>query len=86
MSDYSWLREPRKRKDHSNNNDLAEKFREFRVKSGLTQDKLADKANVGLAQVRKLEQGNHNVSFSTIKDVCKILNVDIVLLELEAGD
>ena len=76
---------PRRRKGHENNNELAEKFRELRNKAGLTQDKLANKANVGLAQVRKLEQGSHNVSFSTIKDVCKILNADFFIYELK-GD
>ena len=44
---------------------------------------LARKAEVGLAQIRKLEQGNHNVSFSTIKTVCKTLDADIYIDQLD---
>lgn len=71
----------RLREGHRNDNTLAKKFRELRKKAGFTQVELAEKAEVGLAQIRKLEQGNHNVSFSTIKTVCETLEADIFIME-----
>jgi transcriptional regulator with XRE-family HTH domain len=71
------------REGHRNDNTLAKKFRELRKKAGFTQVELARKAEVGLAQIRKLEQGNHNVSFSTIKTVCKTLDADIYIDQLD---
>ena len=72
----------RLREGHRNDNTLAEKFRELRKKAGFTQVELAQKAEVGLAQIRKLEQGNHNVSFSTIRTVCQTLDADIIIKEV----
>lgn len=74
-------KKPRTRTGHYNDNTLAQKFRELRKKAGYTQVELAKKAEVGLAQIRKLEQGNHNVSFSTIKTVCRTLEADIQIVE-----
>lgn len=71
----------RLREGHRNDNTLAKKFRELRKKAGFTQVELAERADVGLAQIRKLEQGNHNVSFSTIKTVCETLDADIFIKE-----
>ena len=81
ITEFITDKKPRLREGHRNDNTLAQKFRELRKKAGFTQVELAEKAEVGLAQIRKLEQGNHKVSFSTIKTVCDTLDADIFIKE-----
>jgi len=52
-------------------------YREYR---GLTQNELAEKANISLAMIRKIESGQSEGSVSTIKAIAAALNLDVDLL------
>lgn len=78
-SKKDYEKKPRLRVGHAKDNAMAQTFRELRQAAGFTQVELAKKADVGLAQIRKLEQGNHNVSFNTIRVVCTTLGAQIII-------
>ena len=48
---------------------LANFVKEERKKIGLTQEEFADRAGVALTVVRKIEQGNENLSLSKVNQV-----------------
>ena len=68
-------------RSNENDNRLSEKMRLFRVEMGLTQKELAENASIGLAQVRKLEQGQTNASLTTLLKICNVLRVEIDLVK-----
>lgn len=45
---------------------LAERLKEERIKAGLTQHQLAEKAGVGRSSISNIERGNAHVSFDTM--------------------
>jgi len=50
-----------------------------RKKSGLTQKQLADLAGVGKTVVFDIEHGKETVQFSSLQNVCQVLNISIQL-------
>ncbi len=48
---------------------LADQVKTLRVDSGLTQEELANEAEVGIAQLRKIEQGKTSVNLNTLLKV-----------------
>jgi y4mF family transcriptional regulator len=50
-----------------------------RKKSGLTQRQLADLAGVGKTVVFDIEHGKETVQFSSLQNVCQVLNISIQL-------
>ena len=56
---------------------MKNKIKELRVKLGMTQEELADKANVRRETVVFLEQGKYNPSLKLAHDVAKALKSKI---------
>lgn len=52
-------------------------YREYR---GLTQTELAEKANISLSMIRKIEGGKSEGSINTVKAIAKALSLDVDLL------
>ena len=61
--------------------DLLKKFglnvKIARMKSGLTQEQLAEKMNIHWTYIAKIETGKINMSLGKILELAKALNVDI---------
>ena len=56
---------------------LGHVFKKARLDKGLTQSQLADKAGVYTNSYAKIERGEQNPSYSTIKKLTKVLDLDI---------
>lgn len=54
---------------------FAEKLAKLRKERGLTQDELADKIGVGIAQMRRYEKGASSPTLEVIKNMAKTLGV-----------
>ncbi|MFW7379764.1 MAG: helix-turn-helix domain-containing protein [Oligoflexus sp.] len=70
----------RKRKTQRTS-DLAEQIKSLRIERGLTQEELAEDAGVGVAQIRKLEQGQSNVNLTTLLKLLKALKGSIQIVD-----
>jgi transcriptional regulator with XRE-family HTH domain len=55
-------------------------FKEARLKKGLTQVEVAEKAGIHWNTVAKIEREEQKPEFATIKSIAKILNVNIAEL------
>lgn len=64
---------------------LGKKIKELRKAKGITQEGLANEAEIGLAQVKRIEAGNVNTSISSIYRITVALNISLSKLfeELE---
>jgi putative transcriptional regulator len=51
-----------------------ERLRDKRLEKGLTQAKLANKVGVSLEQIKSLEYGRVNPSFTLMQSICSVLN------------
>lgn len=52
-------------------------FKEARLKKGLTQVEVADKANLHWNTIAKVEREEQEPEFVTIKKIAKVLGIDI---------
>ncbi len=59
---------------------VAANVRQLRGVAGLTQDQLAERANLATRHVQKLEAGSVNATFKTVAALAKALDVDASLL------
>ena len=57
-------------------NDIGKNIKFYRNKAGLTQEKLATRANVSTNYIALIEGGKRNPRPSTIDDIAKSLNID----------
>jgi transcriptional regulator with XRE-family HTH domain len=64
-------------KNRNNKNLIAfgSHLQKLRIKRGLSQEELADRANLAYTTINRLENGNLNTGISTIFDLAKGLNV-----------
>lgn len=61
---------------------LSELLNKERIKIGLTQIEFARKLGTGVKTVRKIEQGNLNLNFKTLKYIFNAVGLDLVPQEL----
>lgn len=70
------------RKRHAkHSNQLSEQMKALRIDRGLTQEELAEEAQVGIAQVRKLEQGKTNINLTTLIKILMTLKGSIQIVD-----
>ena len=55
---------------------IGDRLRDLRVRRALTQEELADKANVGTNTVARLERNDTEPHLSTLRKLASALNVD----------
>ena len=57
-------------------------IREIRAKLGLTQDELADRVNISVSSISKLERGkyNNNIPLSMLIMIAEGLRIDVSML------
>ena len=55
-------------------------FRKYRRVAGLTQESIAEKANVTIEYLSKLENGTYNARITTIIDLCRAVSITPTLL------
>ena len=60
---------------------IGEKIKKIRKSFGLTQEQLAEKADMDYKYLSKIENGLHLPNYSTIKKISNALNVNIDLSE-----
>lgn len=57
--------------------EIGERFKEYRLRYGLTQKKLSDLTCVSVTTISKLENGNlYDISFSTLFKLLHMVNLD----------
>ncbi|MDR2948635.1 MAG: helix-turn-helix domain-containing protein [Prevotella sp.] len=56
---------------------VGEKIAEIRKRKGLTQDEVAERANVNLRTVQRIESGETDPRGYTLSSICKVLEVNI---------
>ncbi len=59
--------------------DLLMKFKEAREKAGLTQEELAEKANVNRTTLSRIETGVRNATIGTLMKLAKAMNMDLTI-------
>ena len=47
------------------------------VRSGFTQEQLANELGIEISQISRIDRGVVNTSFSTLYSISKVLNVDV---------
>jgi putative transcriptional regulator len=55
---------------------LAKRVKELRMEHGLTQEELANEAEIGIAQLKRIETANINTSVSSLYRIIKAFNVN----------
>ena len=55
---------------------IGERIRKARVDSNLTQENLAEKLDVSVAFVSRIECGTTHVNLTRLSEICSILNID----------
>jgi transcriptional regulator with XRE-family HTH domain len=53
------------------------RLRDLRISNGLSQEQLANEANIPLSQVGRIERGEINPTLSTINALAKALKIDL---------
>ena len=53
---------------------------QLRSKAGMTQDRLAEKANLSIDSIRRIEKGSRSPSFDSLERIADALGVDLVEL------
>lgn len=59
--------------------DIKEKLKHRRMYLGISQQELAEMAEVGVATVKDIERGKGNPSLSTLEKLCDVLGLEIDL-------
>lgn len=52
----------------------------YRLKRGLSQEKLAELSGLHRTYIGSVERGERNISINNIEKICKALNVDVTQL------
>jgi len=65
---------------------FAEKLAKIRKGKGLTQQEMAQKAGVGIAQIRRYEKGKSSPTLEVIKNIAKTLGVSADELIFDQGE
>ncbi len=65
---------------------FAEKLTKFRKDKGFTQQELAKKARIGIAQIRRYEKGKSSPTLDVIKNIAKTLSVSTDELIFDEGE
>ena len=55
---------------------LGQKIQQLRIKKALTQQELCDKAEIARSQLTRLEQGDLNITVSTLNAIATALDVE----------
>ncbi len=59
---------------------FGKRLRELRIKKGLSQEELANTAEIPINQIGRIERGEINTTLVTIKAISDSLNIDVVEL------
>jgi len=61
---------------------LTKNIKYYRIKANLTQEQLAEKADLSVSYIKKLESAKEfkNITFNTFSKIAKALDIDIQLL------
>ena len=59
--------------------EIGSAVRTIRIKRGMSQDELADKAGITLINVDKIENGKYNYPIDVLVEICKALETHIYL-------
>ena len=65
---------------------FAEKLAKLRKDKGFTQQELAQRAGIGIAQMRRYEKGNSSPTLEVIKNIAKTLAVTADELTFDEGE
>jgi transcriptional regulator with XRE-family HTH domain len=65
---------------------FAEKLTKLRKDKGFTQQELAQRARIGIAQIRRYEKGNSSPTLEVIKNIAKTLSVSADELIFDEGE
>lgn len=52
------------------------RIRKSRIKNNLTQENLAEKLNVSVAFISRIERGSTHINLTRLSEICAILNID----------
>lgn len=55
---------------------IGQRIRKARIDNKLTQENLAEKLNVSVAFVSRIERGNTHINLNRLTEICSILNID----------
>ena len=55
---------------------IGQRIRKARIDNELTQENLAEKLNVSVAFVSRIERGNTHINLNRLTEICSILNID----------
>jgi transcriptional regulator with XRE-family HTH domain len=55
---------------------IGERIRKARLEKKLTQENLAEKINVSVAFISRIERGNAHINLTRLSQICNILNID----------
>lgn len=53
---------------------IGSRLKQARLKAGLTQQELAEKANLSVAFISRIERGNSHINLKRLSEFCSILN------------
>jgi len=59
---------------------IGEKIRSLRIQKGISQEELANEAEVPLSQIGRIERGENNPTISTLFVIAKALEVELKVL------
>ena len=54
---------------------IGSRLKQARLKAGLTQQELAEKANLSVAFISRIERGNSHINLKRLSEFCSILNI-----------
>ena len=54
---------------------IGTRLKQARLKAGLTQQELAEKTNLSVAYISRVERGNSHINLKRLNQICKILEI-----------
>ena len=54
---------------------IGSRLKQARIKAGLTQQELAEKTNLSIAFISRIERGSSHINLKRLSEFCSILNV-----------
>lgn len=55
---------------------IGERIKKSRIENNLTQENLAEKLNVSVAFISRIERGTTRLNLKRLSEICSILNID----------
>lgn len=55
---------------------IGERIKKSRIENNLTQENLAEKLNVSVAFISRIERGSTHINLTRLSEICAILNID----------